>query len=208
MPENTEYEPHTEKVNWAIEVAENFMMNLPIGKYYHNLGHTLDPHYGVMAVADAHARSLGLDDPEREKLAIMAAFHDVGHVISNKDHEDIGAKLVEPAVYHLLEMDETEAEEIFHGIRATKVLPEGNLTSPSTLLERILCDADVDNFGRDDFFEKGELLRKEVGVEDKIAWYKGSIALLERHRYHTEPAQVLRNGQKQRNLEELYRRVS
>lgn len=91
--------------------------------------------------------------------------------------------------------------------RATKI-PQ----KPTTLLEQIVGDADVANFGRDDFFRKGDLLREELknlGSEksDKD-WYKGVLYLLTNlHEYHTKSAKEIFSLGKEENIRLLKEKI-
>ena len=77
-----------------------------------------------------------------------------------------------------------------------------------TRLQKIMCDADLDHLGRDDFFEKGDLLRKEWQIFRKKMyndeqWYKLQLKFLEEHEYFTISAKKLRNRGKLKNIEHL-----
>jgi uncharacterized protein len=40
--------------------------------------------------------------------------------------------------------------------------------TPKNILEKIIKDADLDNLGREDFFEKSHSLKKEIEIVKKI----------------------------------------
>jgi hypothetical protein len=68
-----------------------------------------------------------------------------------------------------------------------------------------MLDADVSNFGREDFFACMEKIAKETGVDlanqtSRAKMYAFVINLLENHSWHTEGARTLRDDQKQKNL--------
>ena len=93
--------------------------------------------------------------------------------------------------------------EIVSGlIRATKI-PQ----APKNLLEEIICDADLDYLGRNDFYEIGDKLFKEfmargvVGSRDE--WNRLQISFLEAHRYHTTYARKHRRPAKLKRIREL-----
>lgn len=93
-------------------------------------------------------------------------------------------------------------EAIAGMIMATR-LPQ----SPTTLLEKILCDADLDYLGRDDFYEIGgrlfaELKEQEV-VETEREWNIMQRTFLQSHRYHTRFGQTNREPGKQERLQEI-----
>jgi predicted metal-dependent HD superfamily phosphohydrolase len=83
---------------------------------------------------------------------------------------------------------------------------------PKTHLEKILCDADLDHFGREDFFKLDGKLREEWCVEgqdasDEAKWYKGTLEILQKHHYYTESQIKLREKKKQKNLERLLKKL-
>ena len=73
------------------------------------------------------------------------------------------------------------------------------------LLKRIICDADIDNLGRDDFPEKSKAVRAEVGAADGEEWQQGLINFVKGQRFYTPSAQKLRGQQKEMNVEILRR---
>ena len=70
-----------------------------------------------------------------------------------------------------------------------------------------MCDADLDNFGREDFFIKTELLRLELAKQNiEISprnWYKNTLKLLEGHNYFTDSAKKLRKKGKEKHIQEI-----
>ena len=84
-------------------------------------------------------------------------------------------------------------------IMATKI-PQ----SPKTLLEQIICDADLDYLGRDDFEPISNNLYKEfltfkIIPEDCI-WDHIQIKFFESHRYFTKTTLEKRNTAKLKHL--------
>jgi hypothetical protein len=74
-------------------------------------------------------------------------------------------------------------------------------------LEMIICDADLDYLGRDDFFMISHRLKlewHEMGQTSRlIEWYKGQIEFLEGHHYFLESTKELRQAKKEENLAEI-----
>lgn len=80
--------------------------------------------------------------------------------------------------------------------------------SPLSLLEKIICDADLYHLGTADFFDTDKLLRKETETLhdkeiSKADWRLKSIAFLSAQEYHTDYCQVLLNATKQQNIQIL-----
>ena len=97
---------------------------------------------------------------------------------------------------------DTEKADIQSLIMATK-LPQ----SPKNHLEQIICDADLDYLGRDDFFIIGNNLRKEFLhyniVANNEVWEKLQFNFLSNHQYFTESSRNLREPVKQQNFAKL-----
>ena len=86
-----------------------------------------------------------------------------------------------------------------------------NIPSPNTqaLAEaavRGASHADISNIGREDFFEKSELLRKEEGAGEEIFLQK-TFELLNSHQWLTPAARRLRHDKKQENIRALAHRL-
>jgi uncharacterized protein len=75
---------------------------------------------------------------------------------------------------------------------------------PHSLLEQIICDADLDYLGRDDFFKIGDRLYNELVAANIIAnetdWNILQIGFLQKHHYFTATAKGLRDDKKQEHL--------
>ena len=87
----------------------------------------------------------------------------------------------------MLDADQFSADEldIMEGmIMATKI-PQ----TPHTLAEMIICDADLDYLGRNDFFEISDSLRVEFLtygiITDNRQWDQLQVKFFESHRYFT-----------------------
>jgi hypothetical protein len=83
---------------------------------------------------------------------------------------------------------------------------------PKTHVEKILCDADLDNLGREDFLLLDGRLRegrgaRGVDVSDDVKWYRGTLGLLKAHRYYTQSQKKLRGKGKQKNLKRLLNKL-
>ena len=169
---------------------------------YHSVRHTRDD------VLPAAERLAALEHISGEPLALLrtgAAFHDIGFIEQVLDHEMIGIRMAAEALPRF-GFSAAQIRQIGGMIRATK-LPQ----TPGTLLEQILADADLDVFGRDDFFGRNADLRAELaahgqGVTD-AEWLGSQVKFLRAHHYFTAAAQRTRGATKQRNLELLAERL-
>ena len=169
---------------------------------YHDLTHTQQ----VTSAATQIANHYHLSDADFFIVLTAAWFHDVGYFIDMSQHE---AKSAEYIANYLRgkQMDETTINAVTNCILATK-LPQ----RPNNLLEQIVCDADLFHFGTDEFSERNKLMRKEYitvsGKEiSKEDWRNKTIQLLESHHYFTDYCQLLLNGKKQENIEQLKKKA-
>ena len=151
---------------------------------YHDLRHTKD----VMKQAESIADHMGVDDYSKMLLRVAALYHDTGFSVSRTEHEEEGVKIFcrDAAAFGLLA---SEVEIISALIRATK-LPQ----RPQTMLEQIICDADLDYLGRSDFPEISSLLYLELKtsgvVQSRNEWYKLQCEFLDKHAFHTSFSQT------------------
>ena len=175
---------------------------LPKNLYYHNLKHTID----VTTQVEIIGRHEGISDEEMLMLKTAALFHDTGFTRTYKDHEEAG---VEIAREYLPKYDYTpeQIDLICSLIMKTKLPPK-----PETLLEQIICDADLDYLGRADFIPvSGNLyreLRERGAIEDDIdKWNLMQIKFIEGHQYFTNSAKQMRDVNKNNQLEAIRRLV-
>lgn len=165
---------------------------------YHNLQHTL--RVAENAYKLGVAQNLGGE--ELEDLLIAAFFHDTGYYDSTTDHEAVGA------AYATTFLQEHQAsteriERIEKLILSTKIT-----TAPSTPLEEILCDADLNYLGASEFFSLVERLRLEWLLTRRKnftekAWIQQNIDFFEQHTYYTREAQQLFRHVKEAHLEQM-----
>lgn len=174
--------------------------DLPKNLFYHAVEHTLD----VLNRVETLGKAEGIDDADLVLLQVAACYHDCGFLLNNRDHERLGCKIVKE---ELPKYDFTaEQIKLICGmIKATKI-PQ----SPRNHLQRIICDADLDYLGRDDFYSIGNLLFKELKayrvLETEEAWNSLQINFLSNHQYWTTTNQQEREAGKQARLLELKER--
>jgi len=164
---------------------------------YHNDFHTED----VYEAARWIALNEGVGGNQLQLLLTAALFHDAGFLINAKGHELLSCTIAEnilPAFGYA----ETDIELINTLIMATEV-PQ----RPQLLLEEIICDADLDYLGRDDFFVRSELLYEEMRnlgtVGSRGEYDKLQFSFLSSHRYFTETSRRFRNAKKEDNFRKL-----
>jgi hypothetical protein len=187
-------------------VEQNIFSNLPEDLFYHCADHTLKD---VLPHVEELAKKEHLGDNDLFILKIAALFHDTGFVESYSKNEPIGAKIAEKVLSQFdftIDQIDTIKKIILATTFNNDAAPHLQLASDN-LMEQIICDADLDNLGRDDFFDKSDALRKELSLHglswtDKD-WIQHQISLLNNHAYYTKSAQQMRNSGKIQNLEKL-----
>lgn len=178
-------------------ICDKMKREIPPFVVYHDIDHTLDVYKSVARLAQMER----LDEYNINLLKAAALMHDFGITVKFEDHELVSAEM---AQQYLPEFgfNDTEVKTIKEMILATR-LPQ----AVHTLNDKILCDADLDYLGRNDFFIIGQKLRLEWElVGNKISlldWYKLQMAFLKSHHYFTQSAQVLRNERKNLNLADI-----
>ncbi|MCK4677900.1 MAG: HD domain-containing protein, partial [Bacteroidales bacterium] len=121
------------------------------GYIYHNVTHTRE----VVKAVQALSEHSNLPQEDANMVLIAAWFHDIGYVNSYNDHEEESKKMADEFLQSK-GMNKEIIQIITNCIDATKV-PQ----KPKTLLEEILCDADMFHLSQPEFCDKTELLRLE-----------------------------------------------
>ncbi len=165
---------------------------------YHNAEHTTAD---VVPAVARLATGEGVTGRDLVLVLTGAWFHDIGFVERSQGHELIGVRFAQ-ATLPQFGYDEGAVAVVRSLIMATR-LPQ----SPATALEAILCDADLDVLGRDDFFARNEALRTERAAEGQelspTAWWQEQAEFVAAHQYFTPSAHRLRDAGKARNLKRL-----
>jgi predicted metal-dependent HD superfamily phosphohydrolase len=173
---------------------ENFQGHLP----FHDFGHFENVVNAVQLIGEAYE----LEKGDLEVLCLSAWFHDLGYFESPQGHESRSAAL---AVAFLQEQDypHAQTEKVKACILATR-LPQ----SPETLLQQILCDADLSHLGNAHYWDRCGRLRQEMVIARGIVmsdpeWVEFEINFLMQHSYHTDVARELFNEQKLKHIKQL-----
>lgn len=179
--------------------VKKFILNklkkeLPKNLTYHSLGHIKD----VYTAAEMLAKLEKIEGEDFTLLLTAVLFHDSGFLIQQKEHEKLGCDIARehlPAYGY----NNEQIERICGMIMATRI-PQ----TPHNKLERIICDADLDYLGRDDFFKIGNYLYDELCmygiINTENDWNKLQVRFLEGHKYFTPSAKKLRKAKKEEHL--------
>jgi len=191
---------HFSKINYY--KAERFILSklkkeLSEKLHYHSFDHSRD----VTRQAERIAIGEGITDEDLFLLKSAASYHDAGFVEQYEKNEPIGARM---AAEILPKFGYTDAhiQRIKELIYVTSVPHK-----PKNNLEEIICDADLDYLGRDDFHEIADRLRRELREHGKIdsdrKWDEMQVSFLTHHRYFTKTSIETRLEKKKQNLEDI-----
>jgi len=160
---------------------------------YHNMEHMVD----VAQMCRHYVLREGLTNTDAMVLESAALLHDAIYIPGRKDNEEESVKIAEQTLT-TFGYDPKTIDSISNLIMATK-LP----TSPKDIGEAIICDSDIDNLGREDFWEKAERVRLEAKIE-KNQWYGTLLPkFLSGVKYYTKSAQEHRAKNVAEYLERL-----
>jgi ligand-binding sensor domain-containing protein/class 3 adenylate cyclase/predicted metal-dependent HD superfamily phosphohydrolase len=169
--------------------------------HYHSISHTRD----VVKAVERIALMEGVTDEGLFLLKSAATYHDAGFVEQYDKNEPVGARMAEEILpkYGYTEQHIAKIKEL---IFVTQIPHQ-----PKNKLEEIMCDADLDYLGREDFHEIADKLRRELRDHGKISsdrkWDEIQIVFLEQHKYFTETSIKTRQDKKLKNLEEVRLRL-
>ena len=183
-------------------VTEFFSHHIQPEFVFHSLTHTEE----VVEACSYIAENEELNDDDRLALLLAAWFHDTGYDLGvGAGHEDRSI-LIATDFLKKHHVDERLIGKVTSAIEATR-MPQ----SPVTLLDKIICDADLHHLSTPDFKAKSQLLKQErewlLNREiSKKEWRKNNIQFLESHKYFTTYGQQNLEPRKLENLASLNKR--
>jgi len=171
-------------------VEDFFVKSMPEIYCFHNLEHTRQ----VVSSSVLLAQNAGLSEAEQLKVEIASWLHDTGYNSGPEGHEERSATLARALLFSY-NLEEQVIDEINNIILATK-MPQ----LPKNQLEMIICDADLSHLGNEHFWDRNELVRKELAnlgsKMNEEAWILFELAFIKAHHYHTPEAQSLFDNNK------------
>ncbi|MBL7898397.1 MAG: hypothetical protein JNJ99_07665 [Crocinitomicaceae bacterium] len=164
---------------------------------YHSINHTID----VTKAVERLAIMEGITDEDLFLLKSAATYHDAGFIEKYEKNEEIGMRLAREI---LPKYGYTQEQiDVIDGLIKATEIPQ----SPQTHLQQIMCDADLDYLGRDDFHDIANLLRRELREHGKLnsdrMWDEIQVKFLTAHTYFTKSAIRLRQEKKMKHIEEI-----
>lgn len=164
--------------------------------YYHSMNHVED----VLNAAINLAKFEKINENDFQLLKIAVLLHDSGFILKVKHHEKAGCHIAKE-ILPQFDFTQNQIKTICGMIMATKI-PQ----TPHNQLEEIICDADLDYLGRNDYAIISQRLYMEININktlDYVGWLKLQIGFLEKHHYFTATAIKMRSRKKAKTLEKL-----
>ncbi|MBK6527333.1 MAG: hypothetical protein IPG07_18305 [Crocinitomicaceae bacterium] len=164
---------------------------------YHSINHTID----VTKAVERLAIMEGITDEDLFLLKSAATYHDAGFIEKYEKNEEIGMRLAREI---LPKYGYTKEQiDVIDGLIKATEIPQ----TPNSHLQQIMCDADLDYLGRDDFHDIANLLRRELREHGKLnsdrMWDEIQVKFLTAHTYFTKSAIRLRQEKKMKHIEEI-----
>jgi predicted metal-dependent HD superfamily phosphohydrolase/protein-S-isoprenylcysteine O-methyltransferase Ste14 len=165
---------------------------------FHDFPHTQNVVEAVILIGTQYK----LTDTELEILQLAAWFHDTGYYKTPEGHELLSSTIAEEFL-----AQEAYPEENINTVKscimATR-LPQ----KPISLLEEILCDADLSHLGNEQYWDRCGRLRQEMLLAREIVmseqeWVDFELDFMIQHRYHTDVARSLFDKRKRKHISQL-----
>lgn len=158
--------------------------------YYHGVHHTLDVYEASIKIAELE----NLGQEEKVIVNTAALYHDSGFIYQYENNEEVAVKLIE-VVLPKFGYSDVQIKQIAALIMSTQIKH-----LPTTLLEKIMCDADYDYLGRSDVYKIADSLYKELDAHDykytPEEWNEVQLKFLNKHEYFTASSIALRRENK------------
>lgn len=165
--------------------------------YYHGSHHTID----VLQSLDQICFYENVKPADFFILKTAVLFHDMGYIDQYENNEKIGAKYAQKFLPEY-GYSKSQIEKISQLILATKV-PQ----KPKNKLEKIICDADLDYLGREDFDNISNNFFRELKENKKLKskreWDQIQIKFIEKHNYFTDFSNENRTKLKNNHLQSI-----
>ncbi len=182
---------------YAFNKIESYLIaNLPAKYTYHTIDHIRD----VVEQAERIAKKEKIEKSIIDDIKLAAWLHDVGYIWEPLRHEARGAEYA-TSILTEMKFPKSKINLITGMIMATKI-PQ----SPKNIYEEIICDADLDYLGRDDYAVNSNGLLQEIELSKKLNikdWIKLQTTFLNQHNYFTKASQKLRSPKKALILKQL-----
>lgn len=178
-------------------VQEFFAEKISKEYVFHDWEHTLQTVAAVRMIGE------GFEFSEHDLLLLQLAtwFHDTGYAEGPKGHEERSCEYA--TAYFKDKLSDKDLAVVLGCIRCTKV-PQ----RPDTLLEQVICDADLSHLGMESYWDRTSRLRQEFSltrsqVMSDTEWVDFELNFMLNHDYHTAVASDLFNKRKAKHIQQL-----
>ena len=179
-------------------IVDRLRRELDASLSYHRPAHTEDVVQQALTLAKLDA----LDAHSMLLIAVAAAFHDAGFLVTRSGHESVGADMATAAMAKDKRFSQKDIDIVANMIMDTQVYQTGAVHRSNTPLSAWLLDADLANFGRDDFFEQFHLVALENKIEPDCL-VSPTIDLMDRHTWQSPAGSACFESKKHKNREAL-----
>ena len=179
-------------------IVDRLRRELDASLSYHRPAHTEDVVQQALPLAKLDA----LDAHSMLLIAVAAAFHDAGFLVTRSGHESVGADMATAAMAKDKRFSQKDIDIVANRIMDTQVYQTGAVHRSNTPLSAWLLDADLANFGRDDFFEQFHLVALENKIEPECL-ISATIDLMDRHTWQSPAGSACFESKKRKNREAL-----
>lgn len=164
---------------------------------FHNLHHTRDV-VDAVKIIGLHSH---LTEEEMDACIAAAWLHDIGYKVGMKDHERQSVALASE-LFKRLDTPIGMINLINSAILSTQ-MPQ----QPRSMVDKVLCDADLAHLAGPMCVDKSMMLRKELQAKGRSftdeEWKVFNQAFMRQHQYHTEYGQTELEEGKLKNLKRL-----
>lgn len=164
---------------------------------FHDFEHTAQTVGATRGIAEGFE----FDENDMALVEMAAWFHDTGYYEGPEEHEERSCAIA--TAFLKSKISETDLEKVLGCIRATRI-PQ----TPTTVMEQVLCDADLSHLGMKSYWDRTSKLRQEFALtRSKILsdreWIDFEINFMLGHEYHTAVARELFNKKKAKHIQQL-----
>jgi len=185
----------------AYAKIENFLIhNLPPEYTYHSIHHVRD----VVEQCERIAKKEKVEKSIIADIKLAAWLHDIGYIWEPNRHEARGSEYAR-SILTELNFPKSKIDLITGMIMATKI-PQ----SPKNKYEEIICDADLDYLGREDYIENSNGLLQEIKLNREITeidWLNIQDKFLKAHCYFTNESINRRESKKQGRIKIIQEQI-
>src|SRR3990167_4339691 len=215
MPFSDRQEAIQSLVDYAIaEVDRKYNSDGPTHLYYHSTRHTKYVLEAIRSIGELAVENMRISSTDIGLLEIAAAFHDIEQGLGSRANENASARCAANMMAGTGRFKEGEIDLVWAMILSTKVSFDKGILKQLVLSQQygypthIMADADLATLGAlmVIYWDAAERLLFELSrtlepnIEQRRAFLKNQIRLLEDHRFLTEEAASLYGNQRM-NLE-------